>query len=804
MSHHFRNALMFLSILTLFSGCKEQSSLASGGGHFRMPIQPPKSRYIIDARVDAVRAAIEGQEKIILKNSSNLAINIIAIDWQIGDSSPLEVMAHGQKLSPSDGSSGAAGPPVFFSLPKAVPPGEELELDINFKQKFGEPQEESGGTTNWYPRLWWDGLPLHDAFSVKLEVPAGYALAASGRLDPKTGRYEAESARTFGIYLGKGMKTQSREAEGVLITSLFTDKGSKAAGICLETAADAIKFYKDWLGFYPFPFLTIIPGGPGRWGGYPFATGIVAIHGLETYKEGESPQHWQHITSHEIGHEYWGEWVMDADNPDWLWISLGIFADTEYMTARKYDTDRRANWMGNYINGIPSYYDMTLDIPPALEERIKYDRNNTVVHSKGPAMINALDSALGREVFDRIYKKALRVFGGRRLGWRDFQEFCESETGQNLHWFFDAWVRTNDYLCYAIKSRESRPEGEGFRTEIRVKRLGTMKMPVPVKAVFEDGPEQTLQTDRTRDVDLLIFRSKAKLKDAIINPEKKLAMVDKPLPPISKEAAELLAYGWDPSDSLRVFEAVKSEAISSANIWHRLGWRLYESDHLEEAAACFEKLAGIETDPDTKFAAQCWLGILSDLRGNRSAALMHYQEALNLGPGHSMSYGRLNMDKAWAEERLKTPFSRMSVLRMSSNPTSEEMIEIVKSLDYTHEGKNPFLIYEKAKTLTITDQHFWFKLGLLLFDSGYYPESVKAFERVPALGTSKTYAFAAWAWMGHLYDLLGKRKEAVACYGKALEFDTGETMRMDQYGMKIDRAWVESRLKLPFTWKKKE
>lgn len=185
--------------------------------------------------------------------------------------------------------------------------------------------------------------------------------------------------------------------------------------------------------------------------------------------------------------------------------------------------------MGNYIKAIPNYFDMTLDIPPALEEIIKYDRGNTVVHSKGPAVIFALDSVLGSEVFGRIYKKALSVFGGRCLGWRDFQELCESETGQNLEWFFNAWVRTNEHLCYTIESQDSQPEGQEFKTEIRVKRLGTMKMPVPVKAIFEDGTEQILQTDRTQDVNVLIFRSKAKLKEAIINPEKKLAMLEKPL-----------------------------------------------------------------------------------------------------------------------------------------------------------------------------------------------------------------------------------------------------------------------------------
>gem|GEM_PF-2428793 len=115
---------------------------------------------------------------------------------------------------------------------------------------------------------------------------------------------------------------------------------------------DVVRFCKEWLNFYPYPFLYIIPGGSGRWGGYPFATGIVAIHGQETFKEGEPLVWWRHITSHEIRHEYWGEWVLDPDNPDWLRIGMGIFIDTEYMLARHFDPEMRVDGIAKGHAGI--------------------------------------------------------------------------------------------------------------------------------------------------------------------------------------------------------------------------------------------------------------------------------------------------------------------------------------------------------------------------------------------------------------------------------------------------------------------
>jgi hypothetical protein len=52
-----------------------------------------------------------------------------------------------------------------------------------------------------------------------------------------------------------------------------------------------------------------------------------------------------------------------------------------------------------------------------------------------------LEVVLGSAEFDRIYRKALRICGHKRLGWRELQQFCEAETNQILAWFFNPRVR---------------------------------------------------------------------------------------------------------------------------------------------------------------------------------------------------------------------------------------------------------------------------------------------------------------------------------------------------------------------------
>jgi hypothetical protein len=63
-------------------------------------------------------------------------------------------------------------------------------------------------------------------------------------------------------------------------------------------------------------------------------------------------------------------------------------------------------------------------------------------------------------------------------------------------------------------------------------------------------------------------------------------------------------------------------------------------------------------------------------------------------------------------------------------------------------------------------------------------------------------AFAARVWQGHMNDLLGNRAAALESYREAIKLDPGTAMTHSQWGMTIDRAWVEDRLASPFTGKK--
>jgi hypothetical protein len=672
-SLRFFAALFFVGIL---SGIPlPGDDRAPSAPAFWTPKDPPGAEYRLDARiaVEAGVVGVSGGGTITLTNTASRPLAVLAFEWTISPARTLELTLDGRPLRRlNEGLGLPPTTPLFYELPSPLGPGKKARIDMVFSSKAGTGDGQID-LQAWHPRLWWEGIPVRDSFKVKVDIPKGYIMAASGRLNPKTGYYENESVTTrFGLFLSNTLQAESQEAEGVLLTALFTGKGRDCARFCLDTAADIIRFYKKWLGVYPHRSLFIIPGGPQPWGGYPFASGIVVIHGEETFdaKKGEKELNWwRWITAHEIGHQYWGEFIMPGDvrgpfTNSWFMIGMGICMDKAYMLGSGRGWERHRDFIDGYLEGVKAKNDTTMDAPPSLARTQKFDTNNVVIHGKGFAVLSALETVIGAETFDRTYRRTLAGHAGMRLGWREFRRICEEETDQDLGWFFEDWVRSNKILECRITSQTSNPGAGGFVSEVRVEyALESIQMPVPVEAVFEDGMKQVQWTNRFARLNTLKFESRAKLKDMRIDPKGRLPVVSEPIP--------------------------------------------------------------------------------------RSGA---------------------------------------------------ELAETVDNLDWTGAGEAALAIFKRPDAAGIKDAHAWFKLGLLLFDGRHYPQSFEAFKRCSELDRSETNLFWTLAWLGQLKDLLGEREQAVIFYREALKHDTGRTMQHDQYSMRINKAWIEERLKTPFRW----
>lgn len=496
---------------------------------FWTPKEPPRTRYKIDFAIRlAEQGSLQGKAVIRFVNTTTRPMQTLAINWATarGASQTLNVTAAGDPVELASLESF----PQTFVLSKPLQPGEPMTLEIEFGVSMPVPPEipEEIAISDWHPQLWW-GCPSHSDYEVKLDLPKGFIAATSGRLDPNTGYCRIEKTPSFGIFLGRNREVLRRDAGDVSILCLYQAENEKCAELLIDTAADVIGFYRERFGFYPYPSLSIVPGMDSPAGGYPLATSIIVIHGMG--RMAEKPElHWRWITAHEIGHQYWGRHVMEKDDPGWLWIGLGIYMDREYCRARGLGTEKHRELVARYIAGIRQGLDTTMSRSQEEKSQIKFDFNNVVIHGKGFAIISALDCLLGKETFQRIHGRCLREFAGRRLGLHEFRAVCERESGQDLGWFFNQWVNSNKYLSYEITSKKCEKAGEVYVSEIEVRCRGTLKMPVPVEACFEDDTTQRSCTNRLRDTDTVRFESGSPLKDAQIDPDEALPLIVAPPP----------------------------------------------------------------------------------------------------------------------------------------------------------------------------------------------------------------------------------------------------------------------------------
>ncbi|MHC4120727.1 MAG: hypothetical protein ACYSWO_24815 [Planctomycetota bacterium] len=656
---HSTCALTVLA-LTAFSGVAKATEAETAKAGYWVPRQPPRARYRIDCTIKRSEdILLQGNEVISFVNTTSRPMQTLAITWsQLGDRS-LKITANGKPVTlPTPVESF----PQDFTLAEPIGPGESLTLEVEFSLVPFLPGDSNniGPVTDW-PRLWW-GVDTHDDYQVKLDVPDGYAVATSGRFDRQTGCYHAEAIRSFGFFLGKGYKVLEDQAQDVAVRCLYRLEDRKCAELLQETAIDVINFYREWLGFYPYRILTIIPGGMDRpAGGYPIATSIVGIHGMGRMEE-KPELHWRWITAHEIGHQYWSRYVMEKDNPGWLWIGLGIYADREYCRARSLGDQKHRELMARYIKGVRNGLDTTVSRSPEERSKIKFDFNNIVIHGKGFSIISALDCVLGEALFDRIYRRCLKDFAGRRLGVHEFRAVCEQESGEDLGWFFEQWVNSNKCLSYEIASRKCEKADDAYISEIEVHRLRDLKMPVPVAARFEDGTTQRAFTNRLRKVDTIYFESQSPLKDVQLDPEQALPLVVPP-PPMTAEqlsqAVQDLPWVGAGKRALDVFHEAKKSGLADPDSRFKLALTLYDGKYYEQALDAFsEAQAQAKDDPLRAFVALAWQG---DLLGQRDEALKCYNEALEksakpeiaLGP-----YGIELLNREWVQKRLAEPFRR--------------------------------------------------------------------------------------------------------------------------------------------------
>ena len=287
-----------------------------------------------------------------------------------------------------------------------------------------------------------------------------------------------------------------RMPDGRVINVLYKDKHDLHQDTLWNNLADAavmvLPYIEKTFGPYPYKQYSFVHGGDGGME-YPMST-LINNPGL-----GTAFHEWMHS---------WYQGMMGTNESMYAWMDEGF---TSYAAAlvqsyyyreslRKHPDNaglqqvverEKQQLPRNHAGAYSSYFNL---VKSGLEEPLTThaDHFNTnfgysiAAYSKGEMLLEQLGYIAGAETRDKILLEYYRLWRFKHPNASDFVRVAEKVSGLKLDWFKEYWVSTTKTIDYGIDSLWE----ENGKTEIRLKMVGAMPMPVDVVVQYKDGSKE--------------------------------------------------------------------------------------------------------------------------------------------------------------------------------------------------------------------------------------------------------------------------------------------------------------------------
>lgn len=409
---------------------------------------------------------------------------------------------------------------LVVPLVKPLPPGAETTLTMTFEGQVPKQIRRSGrnnkegvalSMTQWYPKMveydyegWhtnpYIGREFHGVwgdFDVKITIDKNYIVGGSGYLqNPEeighgygekktktkgktlTWHFIAPSVHDFAWaadpdYIHDTLKTDS----GVTLHFLYkNNEAIKENWKKLQPdTAKLLDFFNLAIGPYPYQQYTVAQGGDG---GMEYAM-CTLITGERSYESLYG------VTSHELAHS-WFQHVLAFNESKYAWMDEGF---TSFLDALGQQNLAQKNEFPDMYERYRSLVSSGLEEPLTTHaDRFKTNRAySTGSYDKGAIFLSQLAYVIGYEAVIESLRLFYSYFAFTHPTPNDFKRVAENVSGIQLEWYLNDWTRTTKTIDYAI---ESVVEKEG-KTEITLKRLGDIGMPIDLGVLYKDG-QQTI------------------------------------------------------------------------------------------------------------------------------------------------------------------------------------------------------------------------------------------------------------------------------------------------------------------------
>jgi tetratricopeptide (TPR) repeat protein len=611
--------------------------------------------YSIKVKLSDDMKKAEGIQRIEYVNPTDYSLE--KLYFRIAEPQDEEPQCQVKKISDEEGSDlnfavSQEYPGIIeVSLPHPLESKEKINLIMHFTaapQSRPEQYIYSALSYYWHPKAvpYYEGelQPFYGeiaSYQVEVQLPAEKTVVTSGDVisvqkssqGMKKVISQATDISNFGLVFFDDIEKKESMVKGIKLTIYYAPGIAEWTKELEPVAADIITFYIDNIGFYPEKVINIIPGAiKYSTGGFPLASGIIAIHTLQERDE----QYARWITAHEIAHYYWGfGYVLyPIEYCNWLGIGMGIYTDRLYSEAQSLDRYLYNRLRDRYISGALLGFDTTIMQKMERLTKAHFDWNNVIMHGKSFTVIEMLEQVVGHETFHKIFITLLERYKYKVLTANDFQAVCEEISGRKLEWFFQPWLYTNDKLDYVISQVKTYKKEGKFLTRIEVKKTGQISMPIEVEITTIDEEKYSKIFPRQLDEGWIEFHTPSSLKDVKLDPSERLPLFSR----INDEIISSLIYDCYSSNQYALSLIFFDEALMRSP--DNVRWLYYKGEALviigkfDKALNSFQKIIDLKgkNKQAQNFSVLSHIrrGQVFDLQGRRELALAEYKKAIEL------------------------------------------------------------------------------------------------------------------------------------------------------------------------------
>jgi hypothetical protein len=454
----------------------------------------------------------------------------------------------------------------------------------------------------WFPKIgvFWKGewnchpfYPWTEFFSdfgvydVKLTLPEGFVVGATGRLESQTGNPDGTQTLRFvqadvhdfawtasRRFLERRARFEDPGYPPVDVRLLVQPEHAHLADRYLEAAKIALRTYGTWSAPYPDAQITVVdPAWGSASGGMEYPTLFTGGASVFSPPDLQSPEG---VTIHEAGHQFWYGLVANNEFEE-AWLDEGF---NTYMTSKATDQSLGAEcWGRRYFGGDYGRGGRTgwpvvapgvqiargSDRLPGLRESGESDvmakkawtyrdGGSYGLNSYGkPALVlQTLEGLLGEETMVRVLRTYARRYRFAHPTTEDFIATVNEVAGQDWRWFFDQTFFSANLCDYAVEvksepvrtpsgwlegrdgrlamkapepaDQEKKRKDDGpFESRVTVVRHGEVLLPVELRVDLADGRSVTEKWDG-RDRWARFRYEGAKVVRAVVDPGRKIAI----------------------------------------------------------------------------------------------------------------------------------------------------------------------------------------------------------------------------------------------------------------------------------------